>query len=158
MFMFTLALLFDHFQFTLTHGPNISGSYAILLFTASDFISVTSHIHSWALFLLWLCLFILSGALHWSAVACWAPTHLGSSSFSVISFCLFILFMGFFSRQECWSGLPFLSPEGHILSELSNKKLCFFQLSAKELMILNCGVGEDSWESLGLQGDQSSQS
>ena len=27
------------------------------------------------------------------------------------------------------------------------------KLSAKELMFLNCGVGEDSWESLGLQGD-----
>ena len=25
--------------------------------------------------------------------------------------------------------------------------------STKELMLLNCGVGEDSWESLGLQGD-----
>ena len=25
----------------------------------------------------------------------------------------------------------------------------------QELMLLNCGVGEDSWESLGLQGDQS---
>ena len=29
-----LHLLFDHFQFALIHGPNISGSYAILLFTA----------------------------------------------------------------------------------------------------------------------------
>ena len=29
-------------------------------------------------------------------------------------------------------------------------------LSAKELMLLNCGVGEDSWESLGLQGDNQS--
>ena len=29
---------------------------------------------------------------------------------------------------------------------------------AKELMLLNCGVGEDSWESLGLQGDQTSPS
>ena len=28
------------------------------------------------------------------------------------------------------------------------------RLSAKELMLLKCGVGEDSWESLGLQGDQ----
>ena len=28
------------------------------------------------------------------------------------------------------------------------------KLSSKELMLLNCGVGEDSWESLGLQGDQ----
>ena len=27
------------------------------------------------------------------------------------------------------------------------------KLSAKELMLLNCVVGEDSWESLGLQGD-----
>ena len=25
-------------------------------------------------------------------------------------------------------------------------------------MLLNCGVGEDSWESLGLKGDQTSQS
>ena len=50
-------------------------------------------------------------------------------------------------------------------------KLCFFQwscmdvrvglwrkLSAKELMLLNCGVGEDSWESHGLQGDPTSPS
>ena len=28
------------------------------------------------------------------------------------------------------------------------------KLSTEELMHLNCGVGEDSWESLGLQGDQ----
>ena len=27
-----------------------------------------------------------------------------------------------------------------------------------ELMLLNCGVGEDSWESLGLQGDSASPS
>ena len=27
------------------------------------------------------------------------------------------------------------------------------KLSTEELMFLNCGVGEDSWESLGLQGD-----
>ena len=27
------------------------------------------------------------------------------------------------------------------------------RLSAEELMLLNCGVGEESWESLGLQGD-----
>ena len=30
------------------------------------------------------------------------------------------------------------------------------KLSAKELMLLNCGAGEDSWESLGLQGGQTS--
>ena len=32
------------------------------------------------------------------------------------------------------------------------------KLSPEELMLLNCGVGEDSWESLGLQGDPTSPS
>ena len=32
------------------------------------------------------------------------------------------------------------------------------RLSAEQLMLLNCGVGEDSWESLGLQGDPTSSS
>ena len=32
------------------------------------------------------------------------------------------------------------------------------KLSSKELMLLNCGVGEDSWESLGQQGDPTSPS
>ena len=63
--------------------------------------------------------FFLELFLHWSPVAYWAPTDLGSSSFSVLSFCLFILFMGF-SRQENWSGLPFPSPVDHVLSELSS--------------------------------------
>ena len=61
--------------------------------------------------------FFLELFLHWSLVAYWAPTDLGSSTFSVLSPCLFILFMGF-SRQKYWSGFPFLSPD-HILSELS---------------------------------------
>ena len=43
--------------------------------------------------------FFLELLLHKSPVAYWALTNLGSSSFSVLSFCLFILFMGF-SRQE----------------------------------------------------------
>ena len=30
------------------------------------------------------------------------------------------------------------------------------KLSTEELMLLNCGVGEDSWESLGLRGDPTS--
>ena len=55
--------------------------------------------------------------LHLSPVSYWAPTDL-SSSFSVLSFCHFILFMGF-SRQEYWSGLPLPSPVDLILSELS---------------------------------------
>ena len=79
----------------------------------SDFTSITSHIHNWVLFLLWLDLFILS----W-AIPPLISIDLGSSSFSVISFCLFILFMDF-SRQKYWSGLPFPSPVNHVLSELS---------------------------------------
>ena len=62
--------------------------------------------------------FFLELFLHWSPVAYWAPTDLGSPSFSILSFCLFILFMGF-SRQEYWNGLPFPSPVDHILSDLS---------------------------------------
>ena len=84
-----------------------------------DLASITSHIHSWVLFLLWLHPFILLELfLHWSPVAYWAPTDLGSFSLSILSFCLFIRFMGF-SRQEYWSGLPFPSPVDHILSDLS---------------------------------------
>ena len=56
-------LLFDHFQFALIHGPNIPGSYAILRFTALDLASITSHIHSWVLFLFWFHPFILSGVI-----------------------------------------------------------------------------------------------
>ena len=62
--------------------------------------------------------FFLELFLHWSPVAYWTRTNLGSSSFSVLSFCLFILFMGF-SRQKYWSGLPFPSPMDHVSSELS---------------------------------------
>ena len=62
--------------------------------------------------------FFLELFLHCSPVAHWAPTDLGSSSFGVLSFCLFILFMGF-PRQEYWSGLPFPFPVDHVLLELS---------------------------------------
>ena len=61
--------------------------------------------------------FFLELFLHWSPVAYWAPTDLGSSSFSVLSF-FSLLFMRF-SRQKYWSGLPFRSPVDHVLSEVS---------------------------------------
>ena len=62
--------------------------------------------------------FFLQLFLHWSPLAYWVPTDLGSSSLGLLYFCLFILFMGL-SRQEYWSGLPFPSPVDHILSEFS---------------------------------------
>ena len=50
---------------------------------------------------------LLVTALHSSPVAYWTLSILGGSSSGVISFCLYILFMGF-SRQEYWSGCHFL--------------------------------------------------
>ena len=121
MLTFPLAIsrLRWHFQFALIHGPDIPGSYAIFLFTASDLTSIISHIHNLVLFLLWLSLFILSGVISPLIFSSILGTYRrGSSFFSVLSFCLFILFMGF-SRQEYRSGLPFPSPVDHILLELS---------------------------------------
>ena len=88
--------------------------------------------------------FILELFLHWSPGAYWAPTDLGSSSFSILSFCLFILFMGF-SRQEYRSGLPFPSSLDHILSALSTMThpslvapwawLCFTELDKAVVLV-----------------------
>ena len=47
----------------------------------------------------------------------------------------------------------YLLEEGKILVQ---KDICIPTFTA--LMLLNCGVGEDSWESLGLQGYPTSQS
>ena len=117
--MFTHHLLFDHFQFALIHGPTfqVPMQYCSLqhwTLLPSPVTSTTGccfHFDS-------ISSFFLELFPHWSPVAYWASTNLGSSSFSVLSFCLFIVFIGF-SRQEYWSGLPFPSPVDHGLSELS---------------------------------------
>ena len=111
MSMFILAILFDHFQFTLTHGPNFPGFYAMLFFTASDFTSITSHIYNWALFHFdSIPSFFLELFLHSSPVAYWAPTDLGSSSFSVISFFTFHTVHGVLkARILTWFAIPFSS-------------------------------------------------
>ena len=62
--------------------------------------------------------FFLELFLHSSPGVYWTLSNPGSSSSSVISFCLFILFMGC-SRQAYWSSLPFPPPVDHFLSELS---------------------------------------
>ena len=87
-----------HFQ-----GLNILGSYAILFLQHQTLLSppdtsTTGHHFCFGS----ASSFLLELFLCFSPVAHWTPTDLGSSSFSVISFCLFILFMGF-SRQEYWS-------------------------------------------------------
>ena len=86
---------------------------------ASDFTSITSHMHNWVLFLLWVHLFILWGIIS----PLFSSSILGTFQpreflFQCPIFCLFMLFMGF-SRQEYWSGLPFHSPVDRILSDLS---------------------------------------
>ena len=103
----------------LTDGSNILGSYTILFFKESDSLpspvtSTTGHYFCFGS----VSSFFLELFLHWSPVAYCAPPSLGSSPFSVTSFCLFILFMGF-SRQEYWHGLTFPSPVDHMLTELS---------------------------------------
>ena len=73
-------LLLDHVQFTLIHGPNIPGSYAILFFITLDFTFTTRHVHNWALFPLgpaasfYLELLVID--LHYSPVAYWTPSDL----------------------------------------------------------------------------------
>ena len=85
-------LLFDHFQFALIYGPNILGSYAISLFTASNPASITSPIHNWVLFLLWLHTFILSGVIslliqqHIGHLLTWG-VHLSVSYLFAFSYC-----------------------------------------------------------------------
>ena len=101
-------------EFALIHAPNIPGSYAILLLQQwtlllSPVTSTTGCCFCFG----YIPSFFLELFLHWSPVAYWVLTHLRSSSFIVLSFCLFILFMGS-SRQEYWSGLPFPSPVDHI--------------------------------------------
>ena len=74
MSTFTLAIPFDHFQFALIHGPNIPGSYAILLFTALEFTSITSPIHSWYCFCFdSISSFFLELFLHCSVLGAYRP-------------------------------------------------------------------------------------
>ena len=44
------------------------------------------------------------------------------------------------------------------LSQMRKIKNSTYKKKKKELMLLNCGVGEDFWESFGLQGHPASPS
>ena len=94
-------------------------AYAILLFTASDFTSITSHIHNWALFSLWLRLFNLSGVISpqisHSILGTYWP---GEFIFQCPIFLPFHTAHGVLhARILKW--LPFPSPMDHVLAELS---------------------------------------
>ena len=121
MIIHSCHLLFDHFQFTLIHGPNIPDYYAILLFTMLGFASITSHIHNWVLFFLWLHPCILSGVISPLISSSILGTYRPGEFLSVAYFFYLFILLMVFSRQECWSGLSFPSPVDNILSESSNK-------------------------------------
>ena len=76
-----------------------------------------------------------------------------------------------FSRQEYWTNLDSILKNRDITlpTKVHLVKAMVFpvvgvriglwrKLIVKELMLLNCGAGEDSWESLGLQGGPTSPS
>ena len=98
---------------------SLLSSNAILFFTASDFTSITSHIHNWALFSLWLLLFILSGIIS----PLFSSSILGTYRPEEFIF-LYHIFWPFHTihgvlKARTQSSLPFPSPLKHILSELS---------------------------------------
>ena len=72
MSMFTLAISCLNTSNLLIHGPDIPGSYAILLFTASDLASITSYIHLGTVF-------ALAPSLHsfWSYFSTDLQWHIG---------------------------------------------------------------------------------
>ena len=101
--------------------PNIPGSYAMLFCTASDFISITSHIHNCALLSLWLRLFILSGVISPLFSISILGTYRPGEFIFRVSY-LFAFSYCSWSTQDkntevvCHS---FPSPVDHVLSELS---------------------------------------
>ena len=81
---------------------------------------ITSHIHTWALFLLWLHLFILSGVISLffpstGHLPTWGVHCLVSSLFA-FSYCSW--------GSQARIGLPFPSPVHHIFLELSTMTCC----------------------------------
>ena len=92
MSAFTLAISYLTTSNLPWHGRNIPGSCALLFFSASDFTFTTRHIHNWTLFLLWLSLFIPSGAIcllfsvaYWALLTC--GVHLSVSYLFAFSYC-----------------------------------------------------------------------
>ena len=95
------------------------GPYAILLFTASDFISITSHIHSWVVVLLSIHLFTLSGVISPLISSSMLGTYQpGEFIFLCPIFLPFHTVHGVL-KARILKWLPFPSPVDRVLSELS---------------------------------------
>ena len=127
MSMFTLAIsCWTTSNLAWFHGPKTFQVPIQYCFIASEFTSITSHIHNWALFLLRFCLFILSEVISplisSSTLGTYQP---GEFIFQCPVFLPFHTVHGVLKaglrtfKEPSWSGLPFPSPVDHILSELS---------------------------------------
>ena len=88
---------------------------------------------------------LLVVVLHSFPAAYWRPSNLGDSSFSVISFCPFIQFMGF-SWLVYWSGLPFPPPIDHVLSELPAMTHLSLLRGKSEVMIYIWNLSSCRWD------------
>ena len=95
--------------------------------------------------------FFLELFLHSSPVAYWAPTNMGSSSFIVIFFCLFILFMANQQWPQDWKWSVFIPiPKKGSAKECSNyltialishiRKVILRILQARLQQYMNCEV------------------
>ena len=62
------------------------------------------------------------------------------------------------SRSWWWTGKPGMLQSVGLWRARHDwvTEMNWTELSTEEFMLLNCGVGEDSWDSLGLQGDPTS--
>ena len=84
----------------------------------SDLASITSHIHSWVLFFLWLHPFILSGFISpLISSSIWAPTDLGVPLSVSYHFAFSYCSWGLKARILKWFAIPF-SGEPHIVRTL----------------------------------------
>ena len=119
--MHSCHLLLDQVQFTLIHGPNIPDCYAVLSFTALDFIlppniSTTGHHFHFgpdtSFFLKPLVI-----AFRSSLISYWTPSNLGAHLLCHI-FLPFLIVHGFLTASRLvWFAIP-SSSRPHILSEL----------------------------------------
>ena len=146
----------------LIQGHSIPRSYALLFLTASDLTSITSHIHSWALFS-WLHLLIISGVISplfsSSILGTYQP---GEFIFQCHIFLPFILFMGF-SRHEYWVVCILFSTGPHFIitmnkaSEGDGIPVELFQILKDDAVKVlhsvhfSCSVVSDSLQPHGLQ-------
>ena len=109
--MFTLA----NSCLTMSNWP----WFRALTFQVSMWYCFYIHIYSIGLYFHHQAHHFFSGAISLLFPSCVLDTYQPRGLiFQCHIFCLFILFVGFL-RQEYWSGLPFPSPVGHVLSELS---------------------------------------